>query len=81
MVKGGIVAFPDGVEPAPTVPRGVKRRSYSAEDTLSAFERLNDLIAQGPFHIELSKTYPLEATAQALRDVQRHHIGKLAIRI
>jgi hypothetical protein len=39
------------------------------------------LIERGPFHVELSHLYSLDATAQALRDVQHHHIGKLAIDI
>jgi NADPH:quinone reductase-like Zn-dependent oxidoreductase len=81
VVKGGVVAFPNGVEPEPKVPKGVKRKVYDGEDTEAAFVRLNELVEQAPFHVELSKTYPLEATAQALRDVQRHHLGKLAIKI
>jgi NADPH:quinone reductase-like Zn-dependent oxidoreductase len=81
VVAGGAVAWPNGVEPIPAVPRGVKRKPYDGVDSSAAFARLNELIARGPFHIELSKTYPLDATAQALRDVQRHHVGKLAIEI
>jgi len=79
--KGGGVAYPDGVEPAPTIPRGRKRTMYDGEDSADAFARLNELIQQGAFHIAISKIYPLDATAQALRDVQRHHVGKLAIKI
>ncbi len=81
VAKGGIVAWPNGVEPVPDAPRGVKQRPYDGEDSPAAFARLNALIARGPFHIQLSKTYPLDATAQALRDVHRHHVGKLAIKI
>ena len=81
MRRGGTVAWPNGVEPVPVVPKGVHRKAYDGEDTRSAFEQLNDLIARGPFHIELSKRYPLEMTAQALRDVQHHHVGKLAIEV
>jgi NADPH:quinone reductase-like Zn-dependent oxidoreductase len=79
--KGGTVAWPEGVEPAPSVPTGVKKTSYNGKDSPAAFSRLNALIARGPFHIELSKTYPLEATAKALEDVQRHHVGKLGVEI
>ena len=59
----------------------MKLKSYNGENKPQTFERLNELINQGPFHIELSRTYPLEKTADALRDVTQHHIGKLAIRI
>lgn len=77
----GTIAYPDGVEPSPVVPRGRRRAMYDGEDSPRAFARLNDLIERGPFHVELSHMYPLDATAQALRDVQHHHIGKLAIEI
>jgi len=81
VVKGGTVAWPDGVEPAPSIPRGVHRTSYDGEPSARAFARLNELVTREPFHVELSKVYPLDATSQALRDVQHHHVGKLAIKI
>jgi NADPH2:quinone reductase len=77
--RDGVVAYPDGVEPPPKVPRGRQRKIYDGNDSADAFARLNDLIQRGPFHVEISRVYPLSATAQALRDVQHHHIGKLAI--
>jgi NADPH:quinone reductase-like Zn-dependent oxidoreductase len=78
---GGRVAWPNGVEPAPMVPRGIKRIAYDAEGSARAFERLNALIERGPFHVELSRMYDLDDAAQALKDVQGHHVGKLAIRL
>jgi len=81
VVKGGKVAWPNGVEPAPTVPKGVKHIAYDGEESPAAFNRLNELAASCTLHVELSKVYPLEETAQALRDVQRHHVGKFAIQI
>lgn len=81
VVKGGTVAWPDGVEPAPSILRGVHRTSYDGEPSARAFARLNELVTREPFHVELSKVYPLDATSQALRDVQHHHVGKLAIKI
>jgi NADPH:quinone reductase-like Zn-dependent oxidoreductase len=78
---GGVIAYPNGVEPAPKVPRGRKRVAYDGEPSVATFNRLNDLIDEGPFHVELDKTYALDDAAKALADVQRHHIGKLAIQI
>jgi NADPH:quinone reductase-like Zn-dependent oxidoreductase len=81
VANGGCVAWPNGVEPVPAVPAGVKRKPYDGEDSAKAFDRLNALVARGPFHIELSKIYPLDEAAKALKDVQHHHVGKLAIKI
>jgi NADPH:quinone reductase-like Zn-dependent oxidoreductase len=41
---------------------------------------LNELVAQGPFHVEV-RYYSLEEAAQAHRDVEKHHLGKLALRM
>lgn len=54
---------------------------YDGEDSAAAFARLNELIERGPFHVEISKTYSLDETAPALRDVRHHHTGTLAIDI
>lgn len=81
VVKGGTVAWPNGVEPAPSLPRGVGKKSFDGVESPEAFARLNELVESGPFHIELSRTYSLDRTAQALRDVRRHHVGKLAIKM
>jgi NADPH2:quinone reductase len=78
--QGGRMAFPYGVEPEPTAPEGVSQHIYNGEAKPEAFERLNALIAQGPFHLEV-RAYPLEQAAQAHRDVERHHLGKLALRL
>src|SRR5258705_3354890 len=38
---GGTVAYPDGVEPRPTVPRRRTRAVYNGENSSAAFARLN----------------------------------------
>jgi len=79
--KGGRVAYPNGVEPEPRAPKGVKRLAYDGEPSADAFERLNALIAKGPFHVELGRVYPLEDAARAHREIEQHHLGKVALRI
>jgi NADPH:quinone reductase len=81
MRKGGRIAHPNGVEPEPKGPAGVKVIAYDGIPTPDVFERLNTWIASGPFHVELGRTYELEQAAQAHRDLSRHHLGKLALRI
>lgn len=78
--KGGRLAFPNGVEPEPKAPEGAKSKAYDGRPSPDTFERLNELIAQAPFHIEV-KFYALEDATQAHRDVERHHLGKLALRM
>jgi NADPH:quinone reductase-like Zn-dependent oxidoreductase len=78
--KGGRIAHPNGVEPAPEGPGGVEVLAYDGEPGRDALERLNRLIAAGPFHVEVSRAYRLEEAARAHREIEQHHLGKLALR-
>ncbi len=79
--KDGRIAFPNGVEPEPEAPEGLSLLAYDGVPSAQAFERLNALIGEEPFHVELGRVYRLEDAAQAHRDVNAHHLGKLALRI
>ena len=81
MRKGGRIAYPNGVEPAPKGKAGVKAIPYDGVPSPDIFERLNTLIARGPFHVELGRTYELEDAARAHQELNKHHLGKLALRI
>jgi len=75
--KGGTIAYPEGVDPEPRGPAGVKVHSFNGLPDPLGFERLNRLVAQGPFRVEVSRTYALEDLPDAHRDVLKHHLGKL----
>lgn len=75
---GGRIAYPNGVEPAPVAPENTSVASYDGIPSKDAFERLNKLIGDKPFHVELGAIYRLEEAAAAHRDVEKHHLGKLA---
>ncbi len=79
--KGGRIAYPNGVEPAPRAPKGVKAIAYDGEPGSEVLERLNGLIAAGPFHVEIGRVYALGEAARAHREIAQHHLGKLALRI
>ena len=79
--KGGRLAYPNGVEPVPRAPDGVDARSYDADPNREIFERLNDLIEPGPFHVELARVYRLEQAEEAHREIGKHHLGKLTFHI
>jgi NADPH:quinone reductase-like Zn-dependent oxidoreductase len=79
--QGGRVAYPNGVEPEPAPRSGITVRVYDGYHGHDAFERLGALVAAAPFHVEVSRTYALDDAPQALRDVGKHHLGKLALRV
>jgi len=78
---GGRIAYPNGVDPEPRAPKDVALSGYDGTPSVEAFERLNRLIARAPFHVELGRVYRLEDAAQAHRQIEEHHLGKLAFRV
>jgi NADPH:quinone reductase-like Zn-dependent oxidoreductase len=78
--KGGRIAYPNGVEPAPKGPAGVTVLAYDGEPGRDVLERLNRLVAAGPFHVEVGRAYRLEDAARAHRELEQHHLGKVALR-
>jgi len=77
----GRVAFPNGVEPEPRPPHGIRARGYDGTPGRDVFERLNQLIEPQPFHVELDGVFQLAQAAEAHRRVEEHHLGKLAFRV
>ena len=78
--KGGRMAYPHGVEPEPNAPAGIVTHAYDGVPSADRFKRLNELVSKGPFHVEV-RYYSLEDAAQAHRDVEKHHLGKLALQM
>jgi NADPH:quinone reductase len=77
---GGRVAHPNGVEPEPKARPGVKVTAYDGEPDREIIEKLNRLIEAGPFEVHIAHTFPLEQAADAHRALEKHHLGKLALR-
>ena len=67
--------------PEPQAPRGVQLLAYDGLPSAEAFTRLNELIGDAPFHVELSKIYDLDQAAQAHQEIGEHHLGKRALRM
>lgn len=80
MREGGRVAYPNGVEPEPQAPSGVTIRSYDGMPDPQILEKLNRLIAAGPFEVHIARTFPLEQAADAHRALECHYLGKLSLR-
>jgi NADPH:quinone reductase-like Zn-dependent oxidoreductase len=79
--QGGGIAYPNGVQPEPSQRPGIRVQAFDGYHGREALDRLNRLVSEGPLHVEVSRTYALDATPQALRDVKKHHLGKLAVRV
>ncbi|WP_437338886.1 quinone oxidoreductase family protein [Sorangium sp. So ce394] len=78
---GGRAAYPNGVQPAPEAPPAVQIASYNGEPDADIIERLNRLVASGPFHVEIAGRFPLAQAAEAHLALGRHHLGKLALQV
>ena len=81
MKKGGRVAYPNGVEPEPRAPKGVKLIAFDGTPTRRAFDRLNAVIGRKRLHVELERTYSLRQAATAHRELGKHHVGRAAFRL
>jgi NADPH2:quinone reductase len=77
---GGRIAHPNGVEPVPSAPKATVL-AYDGKPSPEAFDRLNRVIGSEPFHIELGRVYRLEDAASAHREIDKHHLGKLAFKL
>jgi NADPH:quinone reductase-like Zn-dependent oxidoreductase len=66
--------------PPPKAPPGVKIQSYDLEPTPQQIEKLNRLIESGPFEVHVARTFPLDKAADAHRELDKHYLGKLALR-
>jgi NADPH:quinone reductase-like Zn-dependent oxidoreductase len=78
---GGRVAYPNGVDPEPQVPDGIESHAYDGTPGPDVFDRLNRLIGSERFHVELGRVYRLEDAEVAHREIEKHHLGKLAFRV
>lgn len=78
--EGGRAAYPGGVHPEPRAPAGVQLTSYNGDPDGDIIERLNRFIERGPFEVHVAQTFPLEDAAEAHRALERHYLGKLALR-
>ncbi len=79
--KGGRIAHPNGVMPAPTARDGVEIEAYDGENSPALIDRLNALIDSGPFEVYVDKTFRLEEASKAHTALNEHHLGKIALRI
>ncbi|MFC6489841.1 NADP-dependent oxidoreductase [Nitratireductor sp. GCM10026969] len=79
---GGRVAYPRGVQPEPEGRSGVTVEEYVGDEaSREVFEKLNRLIASGPFEVHVARAFTLEQAAEAHRGLGEHYLGKLVLRL
>ena len=79
--QGGRVAYPNGIQPVPEAPNGVAVKAYNGVTSPEQLQRLNDLIAAGPFEVYVSESFSLEGASQAHERMKQHYLGKLALHV
>jgi NADPH:quinone reductase-like Zn-dependent oxidoreductase len=80
--RGGRVAYPSGVEPAPRKRRGVKIIVYDAEAGPREFRRLERAIAAARLQVVISAQFPLAQARRAHERLAKGHVlGKIVLAI
>ncbi len=79
--KGGRVAYPNGVEPAPRRRKHIRMKSYDAEASPEKFAALNRTVIGSKLKVPIAKSFPLERAADAHRRLERGHLlGRIVLR-
>ena len=80
--KGGRVAYPSGVHPAPAARAGLSIVRYDAIAGAQEFGRLNAAIEAMKFQVPIAAQFPLEEAAQAQERVEAGHVpGKIVLQV
>jgi NADPH:quinone reductase-like Zn-dependent oxidoreductase len=80
--KGGRVAYPNGVEPAPKARDGIEVIAYDANYDAPAFVRLNEAVEARKFEVPIAAKFPLADAAKAHERLAAGHLlGKIVLRV
>jgi NADPH2:quinone reductase len=80
--RGGRVAFPNGIEPAPRKRRGLRVKSYDATPGVREFGRLGRAIDAARLTVVIDAEFPLEEAASAHERLAKGHVlGKIVLRV
>jgi len=80
--RGGRLAYPNGVEPAPRRWPGVKIIVYDAEAGVREFQRLNRAVEAARPKVAIAAAFPLEEARKAHERIEAGHVlGKVVLGI
>ena len=79
---GGLLAYPNGVEPAPRKRPGIKTIVYNGESGIPEFQRLNRAVEGAKLRVPIAAIYPLAQAAKAHQRLGKGHVlGRIVIKI
>ena len=80
--RGGCVAYPNGVDPEPETPPGVRAKSFDAEAGPDEFAQLSRAVVSGKLKVPIDRQYPLARAADAHRRIEKDHVlGRLVLAV
>ena len=80
--RGGLLAYPNGIEPAPRKRKGLKMIAYDGIAGVRQFERLNKAVEAARIKVPIADIYPLAEAARAHQRLAAGHVlGKVVLRI
>jgi NADPH2:quinone reductase len=79
--KGGRVAHPNGVEPAPRARRQFKVKHYDAKTGPQELARFGRAVDGSRLRVPLEAIFPLAKAANAHRRLNQHVVGRIVLRI
>jgi NADPH:quinone reductase-like Zn-dependent oxidoreductase len=80
--RGGCVAYPNGVEPEPETPPGVRAKSFDAEAGAEEFAQLSRAVTAAKLRVPIDRQYPLARAADAHRRIEKERVlGRLVLAV
>ncbi len=80
--RGGRVAYPNGVEPAPRKRKGVKITAYDAVAGVREFQRLTRAVDGSKLRVVIADTFTLDDASAAHERIEKGHVlGKVVLRV
>jgi NADPH2:quinone reductase len=80
--RGGRIAYPNGVEPAPRERKGVRVIGYDADVSPATFAKLSNAADAIDLAVPIAHAYPLNRVSQAHARIERGHaVGRIVLKI
>lgn len=77
--RGGRVAHPNGVEPAPRKRKHIRLKSYDAVASPAKFSALNRAVVASGLDVPIARALPLDRVREAHRLVEQEHLGRVVL--